>query len=199
MGYPDSYPGPDGKMIDNRDPTMRRLERILDRMGFEIEWSDAGTGCSGCGSWISTQPDCYGWQPDYHGTDGEILCRDCLDKDELIEDKLRTVRWMRECLRPLMGRLPALNTVLIGAKDLLERGWTRYNPGSPDDPEWVRAYEFEVGWHPGQDDTPEKVLPRALAGWSDRDKVLLRISAVGPFDSRWEVWFKRQDESEDRQ
>src|SRR5688572_13582179 len=39
----------------------RRFGDILERMGYQLEWSDQVSRCDDCGGCIQTEPDCHGW------------------------------------------------------------------------------------------------------------------------------------------
>jgi hypothetical protein len=109
-----------------------RLGRVFEKLGVEIEWSDMISSCGGCGKCIRTEPDSYGWRPDFIVTDGDILCSECAEDDaETLLEEAEGGTWNNETIDPAQHGYVAL-------------------------PE-----EYETGWHPGQTDDPRKVL-RAL-------------------------------------
>lgn len=59
----------------------KRLAKTLERMGFELEWSDEWSECSGCYKVFRTQGDCYTWKPSYAWVYGEPYCHECLMED----------------------------------------------------------------------------------------------------------------------
>lgn len=65
---------------DSND-VMERLSRILEKAGFSIEWSDEWLLCGGCQGAIRTSADCFFWYPSYYETNGDFLCRSCVEKD----------------------------------------------------------------------------------------------------------------------
>lgn len=58
-----------------------RMCRILEKAGFDIEWSDGGTACDDCGNWVETEPTGYWWTPEYRfDEDGcGYVCDACWD------------------------------------------------------------------------------------------------------------------------
>lgn len=62
-----------------------RLDRILTRLGVELEWSDEWGSCDDCNSLFRTQSDCHDWTPSYSYDEkkGETLCRHCAQLEEL--------------------------------------------------------------------------------------------------------------------
>lgn len=59
-----------------------RLFKILEKLGFECEWSDEWSTCSDCGRLVRTQPDSYDWRPSYIYGDGDLVCLDCSPEAE---------------------------------------------------------------------------------------------------------------------
>lgn len=60
----------------------RGLDRILERAGYAIEWSDEWTTCSDCGHAVRIEPDSYCWKPSYVESDNKILCPECAPNDD---------------------------------------------------------------------------------------------------------------------
>lgn len=86
MGYAPSYAelGYDqpahGVLWANWNKLPRNLDRILERAGYAVEWSDEWTTCDDCNRAVRTQPDSHDWRPGYSLSDsGEILCHECAD------------------------------------------------------------------------------------------------------------------------
>jgi len=125
----DRYDAKRKERVDLSPRIRSRLCAIFEKLGVEIEWSDMVSSCGGCGKCIRTEPDSYGWQPDFVTTDGDILCAECAkdDAETLLENAEGGV-W----------NMPAIDPADYGYVPLPE--------------------EYETGWHPGQTDDPKKVL-----------------------------------------
>jgi hypothetical protein len=150
-----------GILFANWNYFARDLDRILERYGYEVEWSDEWTTCSECNRALRTTADCYFWQPSYGEMEGDILCIDCLTKDaesylESLEDNPRT----------------ALNIRQI---DPAAYGYMKLEG------------EFESGFHPGQTDDPKKIYARLC---DTHPRLLFRIDEVSQFYTVFSVWQK---------
>ena len=83
MMYTDEYAGRGykqprkGILAADWNKLPRNLDRILERAGFAVEWSDEWAPCDACNKAIRTEPDGYYWEPEYHIDDGDVLCRAC--------------------------------------------------------------------------------------------------------------------------
>lgn len=58
---------------------------ILERYGYEIEWSDEWSICGDCGKAVRTQPDGYCWKPYWNQeliSNGEFCCLDCAPEEK---------------------------------------------------------------------------------------------------------------------
>lgn len=149
------------KETQRRDP-VKKLARILEKLGFELEWEDEWDRCSDCGKAVRTQPDCYHWTSAFRIlNDCELVCLECLSKDipgylESIEDN------------PQQACPPEFHPS--------EHGYTKHNG------------TFETGFHPGQDANPKEIL-KALHAENKRH-VVFRIDSKGQFDLDWEAYYK---------
>lgn len=136
-------------------------ERILDSI-FEIGFSDEYTECYSCGKLIRTAPDCYSWDPDFLMTDCEILCSDCYDDGVVIDLYLND---------PDM----ALSKGML--KEPLEsHGFRLFND-----------FEFENGWHPGQNDKPQDILKNLPDGLD----YIFEISENSQFYIKFNLWVRK--------
>lgn len=142
----------------NDEPS--RLCAVFERMGFEIEWCDQVTDCSGCYRAIRTEPTHYGWQPDFVHGECEILCIECIKADptDLMEEK--------EGNHQTAWNLPDI--------DPADHGY------------WRAGDNYESGWHPGQADHPEEIAKILKAIKVDR--FLFVIDSVGQFDVHFSVY-----------
>ena len=59
-----------------------RVGRLLERLGFECEWSDEWTTCEDCGRLLRTCPDSHDWRPSYVESDCEYICHECAPEDD---------------------------------------------------------------------------------------------------------------------
>lgn len=148
-----------------------RLGKALERIDVELEWSDENEECSGCQHLIRTEPDSYGWTPQYVWNDDGILCRDCI-----LLDPAEYVATMANDVDKAI--------TFLSADELMALGWHEATPSG----------SGANGWYPGQDDTPVKTLKRwkresdsELPDGSTRDWVFM-ISDVGQFDIHWRLY-----------
>lgn len=137
----------------------RKFQAILERLGYQLEWADTVSRCGDCGGCIQTEPDCYGWTPEFHVFDGDILCQKCiLNSPESylgdVEDNPRTAvhNWIN----------PA------------DHGYT------------LVKTDLENGFHPGQNDNPTAIF-RELRD-RGYDGILFQIDSTGQFDTRFSVY-----------
>lgn len=88
LGYAPHYsePGYDqperGVLTANWNVFPRDIDKVLERAGFAVEWSDEWTTCDECSGLVRTSPSGYWWETSYveraEGT--EITCFRCIDK-----------------------------------------------------------------------------------------------------------------------
>lgn len=146
----------------------RGLDTILERAGYDLEWSDEWSICEDCGKAIRTSADSYGWQPYYKLIDDcSIVCLDCLDWPsylESIEDDA-TQAVPSDC-------------------DLADYGYERLSDSK----------EYESGLHPGQTDNPATILKALQA--KGHSGIVFRIADVGQFDVHFEAWKRVIDTEE---
>lgn len=142
------------------------IDRVLSSAGFDVQWNDEWDTCEQCGKLVRTSGDCYDWQPHYV-IEGEcsLVCLDCVDWESYLEgcEDNPGIAVMREC-------------------DPSDYGYELLSsPG-----------EYESGWHPGQTDTPQKVL----AGLQERGykRIVFRIPETSQFYMKFETWQKVQTE-----
>jgi len=144
--------------------TMKAIEAVA-----EIEWSDewAIDHSDGCKAY-RTSPDCHGWEASFFYHDGEIVPYDILPEDgEALADSLRDYGFIHD--QQATAELKAVPSRISEAR--LESFASLVNR------------ECETGFHPGQNDRPEKILASLPTG-----EYLFRISNKGQFDIHWQVW-----------
>lgn len=84
MGYAPAYAEPGytqparGVLLANWNRLPRGLDRILERAGYAVEWSDEWAICADCNRAIRTEPDCWVWQPAYQIVEGDYVCSACV-------------------------------------------------------------------------------------------------------------------------
>lgn len=156
-----------------------RLFDALERIGVNGEWYDEWDQCSDCYRLIRTQPDSYGWTPQYVvSDDGEMVCRDCMqnDRESWVDDHYanridRALTW-------------------LSAAELEELGWHDAFPEEPD---------TQSGMHPGQNGTPQAMVNHLYADENNdgRDWVFI-ITDKGQFDVSYRLFVRNDDEENDQ-
>jgi hypothetical protein len=158
-GY--SEPGK-GIVFANWNNVPKRIQDGLEAQGYELEWADEWHVDYNNGKAYRTSPDSYGWQSRlmYSEAAGEYLTPD---------DGLES--WVQECENNSNSALPSW----WDAGDIAALGWVK------------QSKEYENGFHPGQNDSPEKIAAALVA---ERKDFLFQIGGVGQFDVRFHVWVK---------
>lgn len=173
LGFADHYSEPGysdpekGIVWVNWNCLPRGLDRILERAGYAVEWSDEWSTCDDCGGAVRTQPDSYSWECSYVETDGAIVCHKCVDW----EDYCRSIE-------------DDATKAVTSDVDPAEFGYVRLS----------NAAAFENGFHPGQTDDPVKILAECEA--AGKKHVLFRVSGVGQFDVTFETWIRESDDDD---
>jgi hypothetical protein len=158
------YTNPEkGILFANWNKFSREVTDILERAGYELEWSDEWSTCSDCGKALRTSPDSYGWQPSYFILhDCEFLCVDCINVEEYLEtleDNPRT----------------ALNDHI-----------------NPADYGYVKLEgDFESGLHPGQNSNPKLIFQRLHTAGHKR--LLFNIDEQSQFYITFSIWEKKAE------
>ena len=144
------YEGSDFLLLEGHDE-KEKIEKFLtnyqDLHGFYYEsvdslfssnygFSDEYVTCNGCGNIICTTPGYYGDQPKYHTfmEACEILCKDCIDIEELIQDVKNNPK---NCIK----------RSLFTEKDIEKEGFVLLN-----------SENFQNGFYEGMNDDPQKIL-----------------------------------------
>lgn len=110
-----------------------RVCKILEKLGFECEWSDEWMSCHDCGKLVRNSPDSYSWTPSYAiVNECELLCHECIESDP------------SDYLEGLEGNSSSAMTLDI---DLEDHGYTKVN----EEP-------YESGFHEGQNDNPKTIM-----------------------------------------
>ena len=145
------------------DKTPPRLCEVLEKMSVEIEWDDEWVACCECNGLLRTSPDSYSWKPSYVQTDDGIACENCLDGEDHLNN--------------LEGNCGNANTI---------------SSINPEDHNYQKVdYDFESGFHWGQDADP-KLIGKALEEQGIY-RYLFQIDSQGQFDTRFSVWIHESE------
>lgn len=121
-----------GILFANWNYFPRGITDLLERMGYEIEWSDEWSTCSDCGKAVRTSADSYSWQPSYFiMNECEIYCKDCADIPAYLEGL------ENDPSRALNDHIDPADYGYVEIED-----------------------KFEHGWYPGQNDDPKKIFEK---------------------------------------
>lgn len=151
------------------DDTMPRIANLLEKCGHELEWGDEWEVCNNCEGIFRTSPNGYGWKPNYHEwSDDEATCAECI-KEHFVSDYLDE----------LEGNWKSCMTFDV---DLNEYSYIKID------------INFESGFHPGQNDSPENIA-KTLSK-NNIERFLFTLDDVGQFDTSFSVWI-HSDEFED--
>jgi len=145
-----------------------RIDSILERAGYAVEWSDEWSTCQECNKAVRTSPDSYDWTSSYRIlNECELVCLECLDPAdylERIEDDPSSACPPGEKFNPI------------------NHGYVKFNG------------DFETGFHPGQNDDPKAILKRLQE--LGKSHVVFRIADKGQFDITWEAFYKDEPQAE---
>jgi hypothetical protein len=155
------------KPADSRAKPRYQVPEGLTDLDDLCEWgfSDEWDICPECGELIRTQPDHYGWQPEFHiFEDGEMFCADCV-RDNYAEDYIAEY----------VNRNRLLNCDVV---DPYQHGW-----------DMIEEVRFESGYHRGQDSDPAAIIKILNAEGVD----VLFTGSVGQFDVNFNAWVPEDD------
>ncbi len=181
MGYASGYAEPGyndparGILFANWNLFPRGIDKILEYAGYAVEWSDEWHTCE-CGKAFRTSPDSYHWTM-AGAWEGEcdLVCHECLTDDPA--DYLKEITGdSSRCVSEFMAR----------KINFEEEGYTRYSDSG----------EYETGFHPGQTDSPAKVVETLKARGIDSARILFVQSEQSQFYVRWEVWLRDEETEE---
>lgn len=140
----------------------KALSKRLEAQGWELEWLDEWyiDYDHGGGKAYRTTADSHGWESRVRYCDGYVLTPDD-DADDWIADSLN------DDARPLPS--------WFDSDELESRGFSLI----------YGETELEVGFHPGQNETPNKFTPKLRAMGLD---VVLQVTGRGQFDVSYRIW-----------
>lgn len=188
--YMYDYNSSDGKTTDQRvlsgdwhDKSCGRIGRLVEKLfttdEIECRFYDEITTCSECGKAVVTQPSHYGWIPNFIRTEYDIICRDCVEESpEFILDDAEEI-WINVSDKAVYPWFVPF---------LKPAGWACLETDTG-------CATYETGWHPGQDDDPEKVLEWIQENLPDYD-CIFAITSVGQFDTHWTAYIKKRENND---
>lgn len=139
---------------------------LLEKMGCAVEWEDEWTDCCDCGKLVRTSPDSYSWQRHWVLlNECEVVCLDCLKEDR---------GYAEHYLRKLEDDA---DMAVMRQLDPTDYGYERVGSES---------HDYETGWHPGQNDSPAKVLEHLHSRGITR--VVFQVSESSQFYSKWRAY-----------
>jgi hypothetical protein len=136
----------------NRIPA--HIKSGLERRGFTLQYQDEWV-TDNRGYAYRCTGDCYEWKPYYLAVEGEIIGGDKIEEDR------KTQEWYIENFL-----LNDPENACIFRIDLSEHGFVKCNED-----------EYEIGFHPGQNDNPREILEKAQETWPDHDFVFGKLRA----------------------
>jgi hypothetical protein len=176
------FPGRTEKQANDPRPLHRisdhypRLFRQLEAQGVEFEWYDEWMiDWEGGGKCYRTSGDSYSWMPSAIYDDGG----DILSPDSDIEDWIEYVA--NDPHKCLLSRVHS-------AGDIEAVGFESYNG------------RYESGWHPGQDDDPDKItqkIRRETGLDEDELTIVFVITGNGQFDTEFKAYTRLVKEDVD--
>lgn len=145
----------------------KALCKRLEAQGWELEWSDEWyvDYDHSAAKAYRTSADSHGWEARVRYCDGYVLTPDD-DADDWIADSLN------DDARPLPS--------WFDSDELESRGFSLI----------YGETELEVGFHPGQNETPNKFTPKLRAMGLD---VVLQVTGRGQFDVSYRIWTRPTD------
>lgn len=162
------YPAPErGILVANWNCVSNRTQRLLERYGFVLDWSDEVVRCDDCNLATHSTPQFYGDQRTVTILEDGCWCASCAEKnhaEELIDDSIDNPR----------------KAILLDL-DLSSFGFTQHNE------------IYESGWYPGQNDDPREIYERLKR---KDNQVIFKVTEVGQFDVRFEAWVKGESQDD---
>lgn len=171
-------------VIANWNNTPASWQPLFERLEAETWFDDEYAICDDCGGFMHTRPGFYGDELRFITTDHEILCQECIEEkctdEESLEDVFADfIYTFHTGVSALPKAIPSWMTEMFA-----KYGWNCWSEG---DDAYCKRYE--TGFHPGQNDSPEK---EAKAVWeADSDlRVVFAIKGIGQFDIHWTILVK---------
>lgn len=148
------------------DDTPSRVGNLLEKSGYELEWSDEWISCDECGGAVRTRSDCWEWTPYYYQNNDGTFCVNCIKKDPSYY--LEEIEGTCKC-----------DTLDI---DLEENGYQKID------------IDFENGIYGGQCADPQEIA-KSLEKLNI-SKYIFQIDSKGQFDISFSVWVSNDEVEE---
>lgn len=168
-----------GILFANWNYFPRNTTDLLERMGYEIKWSDEWTFCEDCQGAIRIQADSYSWKAGYFfdEADGTLTCESCVLADESL-----TARYVEAVsYNPYAVPRNDVRSITFDGIDLTKLGYT------------LIEADLENGLHPHQTDNPQ-AIGQKLAAY---ERIVFTVDTVSAFDCGFSVWGRLADSDED--
>jgi hypothetical protein len=160
------------EFIDDRDDTIKKLEKVLEAYGVEMEWNDEWAPCDCCEKLVRISPSGYDWSPSYWLTEGELICIECLKENrEGVTEGY--VEWLTsDSTRAMTGSLK-------DAVNLADYGYVELQG------------KFQNGMHYGMDADPKKIGKKLEEMGVER--FIFVIDEVSQFYMNFSVWVHEEE------
>jgi hypothetical protein len=146
------------------DDLPEKVGKLLERAGFECEWSDEWDVCD-CGKAVRTSPDSHFWKRYFVVMDDGTRCGDCIKEDPA------------EYLESIEGNTH--DCLTIEGIDPEKYGYSLFNG------------TFETGFHPGQNDDPVKIAAEMKKAGHKR--FLFALDHAEQFCLMWKAYYMPEE------
>jgi hypothetical protein len=157
-----------GILFANWNMLSKKAGELLERMGYSLEWSDEWVTCEDCNKAVRCSPDSYDWQQSYVQQDDNIVCRECCNKAQYLEEVCEDNQ--RACCPDW------IDPSTLGYKLISE------------------PREYESGFHEGMNADPSKILAQLAA--LGHKRIVFRLAEKSQFYVKFEAWEKVEEEEE---
>lgn len=145
----------------------KRLQTVLERLGYDTEWSDEWTFCADCDRALRDMPTSYMWERYAIKMLGNTVCVDCA------KTQMDDVFFLYEN-NPWQWSWQWLPSYF----DLAEYGYVMVVGG------------LENGFHPGQTDNPISEYRKHRRQW---DSLIVQITGTSQFYVTFSLWGKKHE------
>ena len=147
----------------------KRVYSWLESHGYALEWSDEWIIPYQTDKAYRSSPDGYDFKPSYFITvDGDVIGKDEIESGDEIDTYI-------EYLKDDANRCDTFDV------DWTKHGFTKLNDDS-----------YESGLHPGQNDSPAKILRAAQSSKPDHD-FIFSLDETSQFYSTFSIWSRPSD------
>jgi hypothetical protein len=171
-------------VIGNWNDLPDTWQPLFERLGSEVWFEDEYAICTDCNGLLYTQPGFYGDEMRFITTEDSIICQDCIEKHcdsaENLEDAFADFIYNYHSGVSVQARaIPSWMT-----ERFVGFGWNCWSEG---DDSYCQKYE--TGFHPGQNDSPEKIA-KDIWKFDPGLGIVFAIRSIGQFDVHWQVLVK---------